>query len=81
MLFPLVERLGRKLLLIWLALVTLRLITPPWLVNLTPHTVAILVAGLYSESIVVFPVIAVIAWALFGARTPRAVRIVHGARR
>ncbi|HUN43942.1 MAG TPA: hypothetical protein VMU81_26925 [Acetobacteraceae bacterium] len=81
MLFPLVERLGRKLLLIWLALITLKLITPNWLVTLTPHPIAILVEGLYGESIIVFPAIAVIVWTLFGAKTPRAVRIVHRDRR
>lgn len=77
MLFPLVERLGRKLLLIWLALITLKLITPTWLVILTPHPVAILVEGLYGELIVAFPAIAVIVWLLFGAKTPRAVRVIY----
>lgn len=81
MVFSLVERLGRKLLLIWLALITLKLITPPWLVNLTPQPVAILIEGLYDELIVVFPAIAVIVWMLFGAKTPRAVRIVQWDRR
>ena len=81
MFFPLVERLGRRLVLFWCGLITLKLITPGWLVRLTPHSAAHLVAGVYDELIVVFPIVAAILWVLFRARTPTPVRIVHGGRR
>lgn len=74
--FPLVERFGRKLLLVWFGLITLKLTTPDWLVRLTPHPAAILVAGLYNELIVVLPFIAAILWVLFRAQVPVRVRIV-----
>lgn len=79
--FPLVAHLGRKLLLVWCGLITLKLITPVWLVGLTPHPAAVLIAGLYDELIVVFPFVGAILWLLFRARTPIPVRIVREADR
>lgn len=79
--FPLVECFGRKLLLIWFGLITLKLLTPEWLVRLVPHPAEILVSGLYSELIVVFPFVAAFLWVLFRAQVPVRVRIVGEGRR
>lgn len=79
--FPLVERFGRKLLLIWVSLIALKLVTPDWLVRLVPHPAAILIAGLYNELIVIFPFVAAILWVLFRAQVPVRVRIVGKDRR
>lgn len=81
MVFPLVQRFGRQLLLVWFGLITLKLIMPEWMVRPMPHHTAIFVTGLYNQLIVVFPFAAAILWVLFRAQAPVRVRIVGEERR